>query len=171
MTLEILFSIYGLCFSSSRSLCKGKSASYFDILNYFGFCWLADLMGALVFLWEIRSQDFDPVQLCLPLHQHHQPAFAAGIYNFPLVQVVLGINTPKYFQRVKHRIVWISACFLCYILWKYADFLNLVARSGSSTQYIFHEFSVIQCKGGSIHTHSSLWPPLLLKRRHVKNTF
>lgn len=38
MTLEILFSIYGLYFSSYRFLCKGKSASYFDILNYFGFC-------------------------------------------------------------------------------------------------------------------------------------
>lgn len=48
MTLEILFSNYGLYFSSYRFVCKGKSASYFDILNYFGFCWLADLIGVLV---------------------------------------------------------------------------------------------------------------------------
>lgn len=48
MTLEILFSIYGLYFSSYRFLCKGKSVSYFDTLNYFGFCWLVDLMGLLV---------------------------------------------------------------------------------------------------------------------------
>lgn len=52
-------------------------------------------------LCKICSQHFDPVQLCLSFYRHHQPVLSAGIYNFPLVQVILGNNTPKYFQRVK----------------------------------------------------------------------
>lgn len=134
---------------------------YWIILGFAG--WLTwwefwFLVRFVILLCKFCSQDFHPGQLCLPLHQL-QPALAAGTYSFPLVQAVLGINTPKYFQRAEHRTVCISASFLWYIIWKYADCLNLVSRSGSYTQYVFHGFCHTQCSGRSMHTHLGLWAP------------
>lgn len=137
MTLEILSSIFGLYFSSYRFLCKGKSASLFGYTKLFWVLlagWPDGNFGFQLGLSFSFAKSVAKILIqcsCVCLCTSTTSLHLLLAFTTFHWWRVLGINTPKYFQRVKHRTVCISVHFLWYIIWKYAERLNLVTHSGS----------------------------------------